>query len=573
MLLLSAVSVLPALIALVIFGWLAVQQSQERVSYEAQTLARTIGNHLDYIFGQNMERLSNVQFAADINISDENTRPERNALHNTFLGSIFDFVFITDTSGNVLISEPISQELTGADISDYQPIALALLSTRPTVSSSFNTPDGRDVLYMISPLKNREGTFIGLVGGEILLTKENLHEIILPLVTEENSYIDVIDSDDTVLASSNRNRVLTKLENDPKITTEKVKLTGIPWYVALSQPKEKALAPVNTLEVRFFITAGVVLVIVFFLSWGMAYSIIKPIGQLNTAAQNISKGNLLQPVPELGSDEIGELGRSFDTMRTELKKSLEEIQEWNRQLEMKIEERTQQLQNSYREIEQKENARGQLLQKLLLVQEEERKRVARELHDETTQSILGLIMKLEAATDIPDSDIKRIKSTIDNVKELAADTLDNVHKLIFDLRPSVLDDLGLLSAIHWYAQNRLGETGIKVRLEVTGTEKELPPQIETALFRVVQEAITNIAKHAQAQNTLIHVEYKAHTISIEIEDDGLGLDTDKLSPQFGESHGLGLLGMKERVELLGGTFKIESQPDAGTEITIEVPLD
>ncbi|MDP2952073.1 MAG: sensor histidine kinase, partial [Chloroflexota bacterium] len=157
-------------------------------------------------------------------------------------------------------------------------------------------------------------------------------------------------------------------------------------------------------------------------------------------------------------------------------------------------------------------------------------------------------------------------------KELAVRTLDELHQIILDLRPSMLDDLGLVSAIRWYAESRLESQGIKASFETSGDEQRLPSQMETALFRVVQEAITNIAKHAEADNVVISLEFNHSTISIEVEDDGRGFDIASLSRAADKSGGLGLMGMKERIGLLDGTLTIDSEPSRGTRLSIKVPL-
>jgi signal transduction histidine kinase len=574
MLLLAAASMLPVLTALIISSWLAVQQSQQWLAEDSQRLADVTGSHVDYILRENLERLNNIQFAPGVDIQDADPEPEKRALHSTYLGSIFNSVFITDLNGTVLWVEPAVPGQAGADVSGYLPVMQALADKKPLISNAFSTSGGGpEVIYIISPLRNREGQVAGLAVGELDPGAGGLGEMILPTDLGKAGNVDIIDGNGIVLASSDPRRLLmTTASPGGGVALELTALSSAPWSVAVSQPPE-ALTPIHQLETRFIVAGILSLVVVFFLSWGMARSLVKPIGQLKTAAQNISQGDLDEPVPSPGSDEIGELGRSFDTMRLALKKSLEEIHAWNRQLGEKIEERTRQLQDSYREIEKKEGVRRQLLQKVLMVQEEERKRVARELHDETTQSILGLVMKLEAAANLPDADVARIKQMLNDIRKLAVGMLDSVHGLIFDLRPSVLDDLGLLSAIRWYAQNRLGEDGVKARVEVTGEERDLPPQVEIALFRVAQEAIANIAKHAGAQHALVNVEFREDAIIIEIEDDGRGFDTAELNPQPGDSQGVGLMGMRERVELLGGRFQMESKPGSGTHIIVEVPLE
>ena len=578
-LLLVAVSMLLMLTALVISGWLAIRQSSDRISHERQALAQATGKYLDYILRQNLERLDSIRFAQGVDIEDSDLEPEKRALHSTYLGSIFDDgVFITDQQGTVLWAEPFRQDFVGTSISSYPPVWQSLYSRKPSVSDIFTIePSGKNVIFMVTPLRNREGKIVGLVGGQIDPTGRTLHEFTRPVELGETSSIDVIDSNGVVLASSDSQRILRRDQEGTNQgeaeVTELAHLATAPWSVAIRQSEKEALAPVRTMERRFIIFGLSSLAIALFLSWGMARSLVRPIGQLTTAAQNISQGDLSQPIPQLGSDEIGELSRSFDAMRIALKKSLAEIQEWNRELETKVGERTRQLEDSYREIERKEAVRGELLRKILTVQEEERKRIARELHDETTQSLLGLVMRLEAATAIPSEAAVKMKNMLTDIRSLAVRTLDSVHKIIFDLRPSVLDDLGFLSALRWYAENRLGALDIKARVEVTGEERKLPPQVEIVLFRVIQEAITNIVKHAEAHNVVLGVEFKDSAIVIEVEDDGKGFDVEAVSPQADKTQGLGLLGMKERVTLLGGKFNIESQPDSGTHLTIEVPLD
>ncbi len=379
-----------------------------------------------------------------------------------------------------------------------------------------------------------------------------------------------------ILSSSDPQLILgTNLgsaDRRPAEISESSVLSLAPWSITVRQSEAEALAPVRTMEQRFIVFGLSSVIVAIFLSLGMAISLLRPINQLTVATGNIASGDLSQPIPQLGTDEIGELGRSFDTMRVALKRSLDEIQQWNRELEAKVEERTRQLEDSYLEIEGKEAVLEEILQKILTTQEEERKRIARQLHDETTQSILGLIMRLEATIAAGNDDEGKTRRMLTNVRDLAVETIDNIHNIIFDLRPSVLDDLGLISALRWYTENRLETLNIKVRVEITGEEIQLPPQIEIALFRVVQEAITNIARHASANNVILSVDYQESAISIEVEDDGQGFDTEAISFKAGQVEGLGLLGMNERITLLGGKLGIESQPNSGTRLIIEVPL-
>jgi signal transduction histidine kinase len=173
-------------------------------------------------------------------------------------------------------------------------------------------------------------------------------------------------------------------------------------------------------------------------------------------------------------------------------------------------------------------------------------------------------------TNVPGTGPERQR--LGEIKAIAVRALDEVHRLLHDLRPSVLDDLGLTSAIRWCAERHLTPLGVTVRCEWSGLEERLPPEIETALFRVVQEAITNIARHAGAETVLIEGARRERTVSVEIEDDGRGFAPEAPRESHPDGSGLGLAGMRERVALLGGTLAIESAPGEGTRVSVSVPV-
>ena len=227
----------------------------------------------------------------------------------------------------------------------------------------------------------------------------------------------------------------------------------------------------------------------------------------------------------------------------------------------------------YQELEHKEALRGELLRKVISAQEEERKRIARELHDDTSQALAALALALETASVAPARDVDEVKARIGAIKPRAVGILEEVRKLTLDLRPTVLDDLGLIPAIRWYGENRLKGQGVKVHLETAGDERRLPPELETTLFRVVQEALSNIARHAKAHNVFITLDFSSSKVVIEVEDDGEGFDLTAVSKTTDRERGLGLMGMLERVALFSGTMVIETAPGAGTQLRIEVPIE
>ena len=233
------------------------------------------------------------------------------------------------------------------------------------------------------------------------------------------------------------------------------------------------------------------------------------------------------------------------------------------------------LENSllYSESKQKEELRGQLLSSIISAQEEERKRISRELHDESGQTLIAAIMKVESIENLVPAKESALREKIQGVKSMIARTLEDIRRLTHDLRPMALDDLGLASAMRTYVKNRLEAIGIQVQFESKGlsASRRLSPAIETALFRIIQEATNNIVKHADAHKVSIQLSIENETIRATIEDDGKGFEPDSVFSQGSSRQSLGLLGIKERVALLGGTFSIRSQRHQGTRMVVEIP--
>lgn len=223
----------------------------------------------------------------------------------------------------------------------------------------------------------------------------------------------------------------------------------------------------------------------------------------------------------------------------------------------------------FKELKARKDLLGRLFERVISAQEEERKRIARELHDETGQALNALIIHLNSAEEALPVDLTEARKKLGELRSLTAHTLDEIHRLIYDLRPTLLDDLGLIPAIRWYTKSHLEPLDIKVHLEIIGLEKRLAPRIETALFRIVQEALTNIVKHANAKRVTVRLELKESVVITLIEDDGRGFDA--AVPEGSPT--LGLVGIKERVALLGGVFRIHSKPGKGTQLVIEIPLE
>ena len=210
---------------------------------------------------------------------------------------------------------------------------------------------------------------------------------------------------------------------------------------------------------------------------------------------------------------------------------------------------------------------------MISAQEDERKRIARELHDETSQTLAALGIGVDlalAACDEPPAGTARRR--LADVRALVKRMHGELHRMIVNLRPSVLDDLGLAAAIRWFADRQLASAGIAVRCEVNELDERLPPEVETATFRAVQEALVNVSRHASADSVLVQGTLSKGRLVIEIEDDGVGFDQAAVVRSAESLRGVGLLGMRERIEILGGTITIDSAPGSGTRVLFSVPV-
>lgn len=275
----------------------------------------------------------------------------------------------------------------------------------------------------------------------------------------------------------------------------------------------------------------------------LTWLLTRPILELVEATQDVAQGHFESRVRHWANDEIGTLADAFNHMIVELSRTEDLRQE-------------------------REKLRRQLLEKVITTQEEERKRIARELHDSTSQSLTSLIVGLRVMeTSYPNVPAQ---NQAQELRQVAAQTLDEVHNLALRLRPRVLDDLGLAAALERLVSEWQGRHKIPVDMVIHTGEQRLPGSMETALYRIVQETLTNIGRHASsAHSASILIEQRGAVIVAVIEDDGSGFDVENGT---GSQH-LGLLGMSERAELLGGRLTIESAPGQGTSVFVEIPLD
>ncbi len=276
----------------------------------------------------------------------------------------------------------------------------------------------------------------------------------------------------------------------------------------------------------------------FFLTWILT----RPIYNLVEATHAVAQGDFTRQVPRWADDELGELAVAFNQM-------------------------TQSLAKADRERRERELSRAQYVSGVIIAQEDERKRIARELHDSTSQSLTSLLVGLQnlKGASSPES----LSDHIDELRAIIGNTLDEVRTIAWQLRPTMLDDLGLMSAMQRHIDDFQHRYGLSVDLLVTGVDQRLPLEMETSIYRIVQEALTNVARYAQATSASVIIDRHADNLRIIIEDNGVGFDPDLVK---GQGKSLGLQGIRERAALFGGRLDIESAPEKGTTLYVELPL-
>jgi len=223
------------------------------------------------------------------------------------------------------------------------------------------------------------------------------------------------------------------------------------------------------------------------------------------------------------------------------------------------------LEQRYREVLHTQKELTELSARLVSAQEEERRNISRELHDEVGQSLSALLMEAgNAAAHVAPEDA-HVRQHVDSIKKLAEASVNIIRNMTLLLRPSMLDDFGLVPALEWQAREVSKLTGIRVQVAAAETAGDLPDALKTCIYRVVQEALHNCARHAQARSVRVVVRQEDSRIVLSVEDDGRGFDARRV-------RGLGLVGMEERVRHLGGAFHVRSTPGAGTKVDVELPL-
>lgn len=575
-----------------------LEDSTQRILTEREVIAQMAAQRYDELLTQAYYELDKATTFALFDPGAPNLANESHMLAHAYgrLGSFSLGVVFLDARGRVVLAEPEDAHTIGADYSTYPFIAQARQTAQRNISNPFRVPrTGKPAVAVTIPIFDRAGRVMSMLSGWIDLSSP----LMLTAVEQtrklgETGHAELVDDQGVVIAS-------TQSDSPPlaagehrqfylrMLTANRVGVDNVPeeigryagashvmafaplsvthWGIAVGGTEAETFAPVRQLQNYIFILGTISFVVIFSTTlWG-ARLLVRPIKVLTNAAEQIAAGDLNNSIQLNEGGEIGTLAEAFETMRVRLKQSRAEITAWSNELETRVKERTQELETLYAELQHEENERQQLLERVINAQEEERKRVARELHDETGQALTALLMSLEGLEDHLTEISLPLRERLARARAQTENALRGLRAIIYDLRPAALDDLGLVPAIRWFAEQHLEPLGVQVSVKTHSWKLRLPPPVEPVLFRVMQEAINNIARHAHARNVHIALEANGAGIVARVKDDGQGFDLAE------PREGWGLVGMRERANLIGGRVQVNSTPGGGTQIEIWIPLE
>lgn len=538
----------------------------------SRTLAKSLDSSITGLF-QSLQHLASGNPAAGRpELDDRLLERLRSGRFQLFFR---DAIYVLDEGAAVVMSDPPAIE----------PIAAAELSRREAVTSLLRKRRSDTPFVAIIQPFSSDGRRYSLI-SEMHLVGSALSSLLHELAVDPDLHLFVVDAAGAIIAAADEEQLFRTIpeagdiggrilshrsyvsertrcwfygeEHRGQYATVMVPLDLAPWGVVLQQPAEKAFFAVHVSRYILLGMLGLLVASGVVLFWVLSSSVIRPLRDLSEQAEGLRRGELERPIDVEGDPEIKVLAATMDEARQRLRTSLDELRSLNENLEGEVSQRTGEIERLLRQTLAKDTERRSLVRRLLDAGEAERKRIARELHDEISQLLTVVQLSLDS--------IPGAKRRIGKARNLLSRTQKELHRIIYDLRPSLLDDLGLPAAIEWYAANYLSPRGLEVHLEVEEGLR-LPPEIEITTFRIYQEIITNILRHSQAEKVWIELYSARDKVVLAVEDDGVGFDVGA------RGGGVGIVGMHERAAIVRGSIRIDSEPGTGTQVIVEFPLE
>jgi signal transduction histidine kinase len=528
-------------------------------------LARTIAHSLDTTISSSIQDLGRLSSELPDRPADMAGRLRISRFQSPFA----EATYVLDSHAALVASDPPGVEPLPAIWLGYHE-AVTPLVRKPGAGSA-------PVLAIIQPFRRGWADFY--LVSEMSPVGSRISTFLQDLGSDLNMHVAVIDENGVVVASHDpqqlfrtmagaeayRERIRAHrpmLEEDVACEFDAagatpaaasmvmVPLRFAPWGVVIEQHQANALSGLTTAW-RGLVVAGILLAAMTGLvARTLSKSIVLPIRELSRQAGTMRAGDLSRPIALTGDAEIEVLARTLDEARVRLASTLGQLGTLNENLEGEVAARTA-------IIATKDEQRRVLLRRLLGATEDERRRLARELHDEISQLLTVIQLSLDRV-DVDTAEMRKARS-------LLSRTQTEIHRIIYDLRPSLLDDLGLAAAMKSHADQHLVGHGLDVNLEI---DEDLParPATDTVVFRIYQELTTNVLRHARAEHVSIALYERDGTRVLDVEDDGIGFDPS------GKADGAGITGMRERAALVNGTIRFDSESGMGTHVIVEIPV-
>ncbi len=477
-------------------------------------------------------------------------------------------VFLVDKTGR-LVQAPSASDLrlTGQDA--LRAAGQTLAAGRPSVSNLFHSTSGIPVVVLTVPLDEADGTVAGAVGGVIDLTQPTLTGFIDGLALGVSGHAAIVDSTGTVLASTDTTELYSRSEHPkffarfiaegrplvgpteedhgPGIPSEVhvmafAPIASAPWGLGIGQNEQETFGPIRRLRDRIIFFELVVILAALGFAWLDTGAVSAPLRLLKEAAERIAGGNLDHPVQVGRGDEIGALARSFETMRLQLRRSLEE----NERLQERV---------------------------LSVTVLEERERIAREMHDSVGQ-VLGYVNTKAQAVQalLGAGQLPAAQQQLGQLEQAARDVYADLREAILSLRTTTSPGRGLVPVLQEYVGRFAELSGIHAELIADAGAREvvLSPTADLHLLRIIGEALTNVRKHAAARHVWIRLTARDGVLTTTVTDDGVGFDPNQAGS--GGWKGFGLQTMRERAESIGAVFAVRSTGGAGTEVEIRLTV-
>jgi signal transduction histidine kinase len=538
------------------------QVVQSLIKARNQELARTAAAGLS----QNIQAYADVlqALASTESVSSGNPQHQSQALqlaHGVL--QVFDGgVFVLNAQGVVTASDRERPDMIGLNLAIAPYFQNTRALNRPTFSDITLDPGSHEQSIIVAaPISDSDGAFQGMVIGSFRILEQRLGRELRDLGVAQNGAAYLVDRNGRAIFHTDYNQIAQDLSDQDSVDRLKhgdddgsflegqrdhpgfvvsfarVKATG--WGLVIREPWGEVIAPIEP-YVRFILLA---LVIGFFLAGALVTlsvsRVTAPMAALVKSTGRVARGDFSIRVQETGIKEIAELGKSFNFM-------IDQISRYRAGMRRYVAAITHS-------------------------QEDERKRISRDLHDDTVQALVAVGQRIDLCR-AKFGDGEDITADLVEVRHMVTDTVHAVRQFSRDLRPLALEDLGLIPALQYLVNELSVKTNTTLKVEGEAADG-LAPELEVAIYRIVQETLQNVRKHADAVNTAVTVTFTEHNVEIAVKDDGHGFTVPENLTELARSGSFGVMGIEERVKLFGGAFHVASEIDKGTRVSVILPRE